>query len=152
MLLVKRLRNTYHFFHLVWYHFYEIYGPIVGTRIGNTRIVIVSGRDAIREFYNNDHLNGRPRGFFYRVRTFNKTLGLVFVENEFWDIQRKFSSKILRQMGMGRSSMIDQVEQECEQMIQYFRKQSENGQVIEMRYAFDIPVINTLWSLVAGYR
>lgn len=97
-------------------------------------------------------MNGRPNGFFYRIRTFNKRLGVVFSDGEFWDIQRKFSLKILRQMGMGRANMIEQIEQECVEMVNFFTKKSTNGQLIEMQHAFDIPVLNILWALVAGYR
>lgn len=150
--LLQRLRKQYDYFHLIWYHLYEKYGPIVGIRIGNTRLAIVSGRNAIRELYNNENLNGRPNGFFYRVRTFNKSLGVVFTEHEFWDVQRKFSSKVLRQMGMGRSNMIERIEEECTEMIRSFRKKSENNELIEMQHAFDIPVLNILWTLIAGYR
>lgn len=114
--------------------------------------MIVSGRDAIRELYNTDSMNGRPNGFFYRIRTFNQGLGVVFSEHEFWDIQRKFASKVLRQMGMGRSNMIERIEDECTEMVKHFQKKSENKQLIEMQHAFDIPVLNILWTLVAGYR
>lgn len=152
LFVVHKLRSTYGFFYLIWHHFYETYGPVVGIRIGRTPIVIVSGREAIREFYNMETINGRPNGFFYRIRTFNKRLGVVFSDGDFWDIQRKFSLKILRQMGMGRANMIEQIEQECIEMVKFFTKKSENGELIEMQHAFDIPVLNILWTLVAGYR
>ncbi|XP_055315409.1 methyl farnesoate epoxidase-like [Sitodiplosis mosellana] len=152
LFLVHKLRATYGFFYLVWHHFYQSYGPVVGIRIGRTFLVIVLGRDAIREFYNMDSVNGRPIGFFYRIRTFNKRLGVVFNDGDFWDIQRKFSLKVLRQMGMGRANMIEQIESECIEMVKFFTKKSTNDQLIEMQHAFDIPVLNILWTLIAGYR
>lgn len=150
--VLHNLHCVYGFYHLVWHHFYKMYGSVVGIRVGTHRLVIVSGREAIKKFYSLDAMNGRPNGFFYRIRTFNKRLGVVFSDGEFWDVQRKFALKILRQMGMGRSNMIEQVEHECVEMVRFFRKQSENGQLIEMQHAFDIPVLNILWILVAGYR
>lgn len=146
------MRSIYGFFHLTWYHFYKIFGPIVGIRIGHIRLVIVSGRDAVREFFNIDAMNGRPGGFFYRVRSFNKQLGIVFNDGDNWDVQRKFSLKILRQMGMGRASMIEHIEQECNEMVNFFKKITANDCRIEMQHVFDIPVLNILWTLVAGYR
>lgn len=129
-----------------------MYGAVVGLRVGNNHVVIVSGRKAIKEFYSIDAFNGRPNGFFYRIRTFNQRLGLVFSDGDFWDSQRKFSVKILRQMGLGRSSMIEHIEREAADMIAHFRKISRDGAVIEMQHSFDIPVLNILWALVAGYR
>lgn len=149
---VHKLRSIYGFFHLIWYHFYKTYGSIVGIRIGRTPLVIVSGRDAVREFYNMDSMIGRPNGFFYRIRSFNKRLGVVFNDGDAWDVQRKFSFKVLRQMGMGRANMIEHIEQECIEMVNYFKQKTENGQILEMQHAFDIPVLNILWSLIAGYR
>lgn len=149
---MHKLRIFYGFFHLIWYHFYKKYGPIVGIRVGHARLVIISGRDAVREFYNTDAMNGRPNGFFYRIRSFNKRLGVVFSDGDNWDVQRKFSLKILRQMGMGRANMIEHIEHECNEIVQYFKRKSENDDLIEMQHAFDIPVLNILWTLVAGYR
>lgn len=115
--------------------------------------MIISGREAIREFYNNDAMNGRPNGFFYCIRTFNKRLGVVFTDGESWNVQRNFSTKILRQMGMGRSNMIGHIEHESLQMIQHFRQKCNDGQpILSMQHAFDIPVLNILWILIAGYR
>lgn len=136
----------------MWYHFYKNYGPIVGIRIGHNRLVIVSSRDAVREFYNIDAMNGRPSGFFYRIRSFNKRLGVVFNDGDNWDVQRKFSLKILRQMGMGRANMIEHIEQECNEMVTFFKRKAATNGLIEMQHAFDIPVLNILWTLVAGYR
>lgn len=137
---------------MIWYHFYKNFGPIVGIRVGNTRLVIVSSRDAVREFYNIDEMNGRPNGFFYKIRSFNKRLGVVFTDGEDWDVQRKFSLKILRKLGMGRANMIEQIEKECVEMVDFFKKKATNESIIEMQHIFDIPVLNILWALVAGYR
>lgn len=151
--LIQRLHKIHKFYHLVWYYLYKIYGPVVGLRVGNKHLIIVSGKEAVREFYNTDAFNGRPDGFFYRVRSFNKRLGLVFSDGEFWDVQRRFSVKILRQLGMGRSIMIQHIEREAIEMVEYFRKQCNNGRaVVLMENAFDISVFNILWALVAGYR
>lgn len=150
--MVQKLHNIYKFYHLIWYHLYQVYGPIVGLRVGNDRLIIVSGRKAIKEFYANDAFNGRPDGFFYRIRSFNKQLGVVFSDGYAWDVQRKFSVKILRQMGMGRSIMIQHVEKEAAEMVRYFRECSKSGNSLDMQHAFDVSVLNTLWALVAGHR
>lgn len=153
LLTLGRMLKVQRFYHLVWHHFYCVYGAVVGLRVGNNHVVIVSGRKAIKEFYTIDAFNARPNGFFYRIRTFNQRLGLVFSDGVFWEGQRKFSVKILRQMGLGRSSMIEHIEREAADMLTHFRKISNGGgAIIEMQHAFDIPVLNILWALVAGYR
>lgn len=149
--LIRKLHDHFKFYHLVWYYLYRKYGSVVGLRAANQRLVIVSGRRAIKEFYAMEEFNGRPDGFFYQIRTFGKRLGIVFCDGDFWSSQRKFSTKVLRKMGMGRSSMIQHMEEESLSMIDHFQKLSRYG-TVEMRFAFDIPVLNALWALVAGYR
>lgn len=150
--LVQKLHTIYKFYHLIWYHMYRSYGPIVGLRIGGERIIIVSGRKAIKEFYANDVFNGRPDGFFYRIRSFDKRLGVVFNDGQPWDVQRRFSVKILRQMGMGRSVMVQHIEKEAAEMVAHFIECSQYDAPIDMQHAFDVPVLNTLWALMAGHR
>lgn len=152
LLQLPGLRKSHGFFHLIWYHLYKVYGSVVGIAIGSQHIVIVSGREAVREFYSTDAMNGRPNGFFYCIRTFNKRLGVVFTDGEAWNVQRNFSTKILRQMGMGRSNMIEHIEHESHRMVEHFRKKCDGGRTISMQHAFDIPVLNILWILIAGYR
>ena len=150
--LLHKLHKIHKFYHLIWYHLYQSYGSIVGLRVGSDNLMVVSGKAAIKEFYSIDAFNGRPDGFFYRIRSFNKRLGVVFSDGEWWDVQRKFSVKILRQLGMGRSIMIQHIEREAHEMVQYFRKHSANGQTLQMQHAFDMPVLNILWALLAGHR
>lgn len=150
--LVQKLHSIYKFYHLIWYHLYQTYGPVVGLRIGSERLIIVSGRKAIKEFYANDAFNGRPDGFFYRIRSFGKRLGVVFSDGQPWDVQRRFSVKILRQMGMGRNVMIQHIEKEAMEMVAHFTECSQHGEPIDMQHAFDVPVLNTLWALMAGHR
>lgn len=152
LLTLGQMHKFHSFYHLVWHRLYCVYGAVVGLRMGKNHVIIVSGRNAIKEFYSIDAFNGRPNGFFYRIRTFNQRLGMVFSDGDFWDTQRKFSVKILRQMGLGRSSMIEHIEREAADMIAHFRKISGDDAIIEMQHAFDIPVLNILWALVAGYR
>lgn len=149
--LIKKLHDHFNFYHLVWYYLYRKYGNVVGLRVANQKLAIISGSEAIREFYATEEFNGRPDGFFYQIRTFGKRLGIVFCDGDYWNSQRKFAMKVLRKMGMGRSIMVKQLEEESISMIDHFQKLSRYG-AVEMRFAFDIPVLNALWALVAGYR
>lgn len=152
ILLLKKLHNILGFYHLVWYYLSKKYGSIVGLRIGKDRLIIIDGKEAIKSFYCVAEFNGRPNGFFYRIRSFDKRLGIVFCDGNFWEIQRKFASKVLRQLGMGKSNMIDHIEQESNEMVNFFRNKCENECPIEMQHVFDVPVLNTLWTLLAGSR
>jgi methyl farnesoate epoxidase/farnesoate epoxidase len=65
------------YYHLVWASLSKKYGPVVGLRLGRECVVTVSGYDAIRDVLLRDEFDGRPDGFFFRLRTFGKRLGNV---------------------------------------------------------------------------
>lgn len=152
MPLLKRLSGRYRFYHEIWNHLSKIYGPVCGIRLGNDKIVIVSGREAIKELYNNSAFDGRPDGIFFKLRTFGKKLGVVFTEGPFLDTQKKFTLKTLKNLGFGKTEMAQQVEREAYQMVDYFREKSKFGTLIEMHSAFNMSVVNVMWCLLAGYR
>lgn len=68
---LKRLK--YH--HAVWRQWSHKYGDILGLRLGAVNMVVVSGRDRIKEVLSRDVFDGRPNGFFYMMRSFGKKLG-----------------------------------------------------------------------------
>ncbi|XP_065079380.1 methyl farnesoate epoxidase-like [Ochlerotatus camptorhynchus] len=140
------------FYHLMWAELTGRYGPIVGLRLGRDRVVIVSGLESIREVYSKDEFDGRPDGFFFRMRSFDKRLGVVFTDGPNWDVQRRFSVKTLKSLGMGRTGMVNSLEKEAEEMIHHLRKLSRTQKVISMHNAFDISVLNSIWTLIAGKR
>lgn len=70
----KRLAKLgYH--HLVWAELAQKYGSVVGLRLGRNYVITVSGAAAVREVLMRDEFDGRPDGFFFRLRTFGKRLG-----------------------------------------------------------------------------
>lgn len=150
---IKKAHSICGFYHLVWHSLIKRYGPIVGLRVGRDRLIIVAGRNEIKQFYALEAFNGRPDGFFYRIRSFDQRLGVVFTDGHSWEQQRKFSLKSLRQLGMGRSNMVAHVEREAAEMVQHFRVLGENGgRPVGMEHAFDVSVLNVMWALLAGHR
>lgn len=89
---------------MVWMELAEQYGPIIGLKLGNYinifitlyahisirdhkfvnyifvpsgahYIVTVAGSEAVKEVLSREEFDGRPDGFFFRLRTFGKRLG-----------------------------------------------------------------------------
>lgn len=152
LLLIHDLLKDQKFYFRVWDFLATQYGNVVGLKLGTNKMIIVSGRDMIREFYANDDFDGRPDGFFYRVRSFDKRLGIVFTDEENWEVQRKFTMKTLKQLGLGRTNMVEHIEREAYEMVEYFNEKSKDGSPIEMHDGFDIPVLNVMWAFLSGSR
>ncbi|KAG5683596.1 hypothetical protein PVAND_012869 [Polypedilum vanderplanki] len=140
------------FHHLLWHHISKLYGPVVGLKFFHKYVVIVSSKEAIREVYSRDELNGRPDGFFFRVRTFERRLGVVFTDGHYWENQRRFSATTLKHLGVGKFSMAKHIENEAEELIKEFFNKAENNESFYMHSAFDISVLNLMWVLLKGER
>lgn len=73
----KKALKSCGYIHLVWQELHETYGNVVGLRLGRDLVVTAFGPEAVREVLTREELNGRPDGYFFRMRTFGKRLGNV---------------------------------------------------------------------------
>ncbi|XP_070495476.1 methyl farnesoate epoxidase-like [Chironomus tepperi] len=149
--ILKHIK-TLKFHHLLWHNLSKLYGPVVGLKFFHKYVVIVSSKEAIKEVYSRDELNGRPDGFFFRIRTFEKRLGVVFTDGHFWENQRRFSATTLKHLGVGKFGMVKHIEHEAEELISELMKISETTDEFPMHSTFDISVLNLMWVLLKGER
>lgn len=152
IILVHQLLKVCKFYYRVWDCLASRYGNVVGLKLGSNKMIIVSGKEMIREFYANEEFDGRPDGFFFRIRSFDKRLGIVFTDESHWEVQRKFAMRTLKQLGLGRTNMVEHIEREAYEMIEFFMKRSKDGSPLEMHDAFDISVLNVMWAFLSGHR
>ncbi|XP_066592768.1 methyl farnesoate epoxidase-like [Prorops nasuta] len=149
--LFQKLRSKYGYTYLAFQEISKKYGPIVGLKLGNQKIVFISSYDLVKEALLRDEFNGRPDGFFFRVRSFGERRGILFKDGQNWSQCRNFTVKHMRTFGWGRSTMANQLSLEAEHLVEYLKRQSECG-AVAMHTAFDISVLNALWFLFAGHR
>lgn len=112
----------------------------------------MSSKEAIKEVYTREELNGRPDGFFFRVRTFEKRLGVVFTDGPFWECQKRFSATTLKHLGVGKFNMVRHIEHEAEELVNELMRKAETSELFPMHSAFDVSVLNLMWVLLKGER
>ncbi|XP_047115409.1 probable cytochrome P450 303a1 [Schistocerca piceifrons] len=131
------------------------YGPVVGVRVGKDRQVVLCSYRAIREMLTREEFDGRPQGPFYETRTWGVRRGVLLTDEEFWQEQRRFVLRHLREFGFGRRTMAELVEAEAGELVAAMRSRvgtQETGAVVAMHDVFGVYVLNTLWSMLAGIR
>lgn len=128
----------------------------MGLKFINDFVVIVSGKELIKQLYNREELNGRPDGFFFRIRSFNKRLGVVFTDGALWEAQRQFSVKTMKTLGFGKLSMVKHIEFEARELIKSLESRCAAGEDIAVQNdgnnIFDISVMNVMWMILRGER
>ncbi|XP_046968676.1 farnesoate epoxidase-like [Vanessa cardui] len=141
-------RFKYH--HVVWQYWSNKYGPILGLRLGLVNVVIVSGKDFIKEVSTRDVFDGRPNGFFYLMRSFGKKLGLVFSDGPTWNKTRRMVLQSLKRFGYGSRAMESNISDECRALVEM--RLADTGKSVSVNHMFDVSIVNILWKLVAGKR
>ncbi|KAE8748590.1 Cytochrome P450 CYP305, partial [Frankliniella occidentalis] len=144
---LRRLVKKYGFLHDVWRVLAAQYGPVVGVRLGRNRVVVASGLVAVREVLKHADFDGRPDGFFFRLRCFGERLGIVFTEGDHWQEQRRFSQRLLR-----RPDVEAHVAEEAAELVAALRAQAATARPVPMCRAFDVSVLNVLWARLDGRR
>ncbi|XP_065162039.1 probable cytochrome P450 303a1 [Atheta coriaria] len=129
------------------------YGPVLGFKFGQERIVICYGGLAIKEFLNTESLNGRPMGPFYELRTFGRN-GILLTDEQFWVEQRRFILRHLREFGFGKRNMSEMIEAEADVMVNHIKHLIGNQKEISapMDTMFGIHILNTIWTMLAGTK
>lgn len=78
--------------------------------------------------------------------------GIMFVKGHFWQEQRRFTMRHLRDLGFGKTTIEDQMSEELTDLIKDVENcsQSTPNQVVDLKSTFQVSVQNILWALVAG--
>lgn len=85
---------------------------------------------------------------------------MLLTDEEFWQEQRRFVLRHLREFGFGRRTMANLIEVEASAIVDEFtmkvmddnNNNDSKGEIVEMENAFCVYVLNTLWSMLAGIR
>ncbi|KAG7189775.1 hypothetical protein KM043_017438 [Ampulex compressa] len=149
--IFQRLRSKHGYVHLALQKLTQRYGPILGLKLGIQKLVVISSYDLVKKVLLQEEFNGRPDGFFFRLRALGKRRGVLFTDGPDWAHSRRFTMRHLRTFGLGQSAMTSQLTTEAKSLVDYLRRESEKGPVA-MHKAFDIAVINSLWCMFAGHR
>lgn len=127
----------------------------IGFKVGKDKIVVAVTADAILEMMYNEDLDGRPTGPFFETRTWGLRRGILLVDESFWQEQRRFIMRHLKEFGFARRGMVEMIQNESEHLLNDFKMllHRQNGRaLVPMRDAFNIYVLNTLWTMMAGIR
>lgn len=84
------------------------------------------------------------------VHFFPISAGIVFVEGNHFQEQKKFCMMALKKLGMGKKVMEQIIMKEAEELVRSIRDKCRENNIFQMENIFDITVLNSLWALMAG--
>lgn len=151
--LFRKLHKQKKYIHLVFDELSKIYGPIMGIKLGRQKFIVISGNKLAKKILNDDKFNGRPDGFFFRVRSFGKRIGIVFSDGHVWSQLRQLAVKNLRTHGFGQVDMNKYLKIEGEELLKFLHGYEKNiDKPFLMNEVFDVPIFNSIWTIMTGNR
>ncbi|XP_015687190.2 cytochrome P450 2C8-like [Protobothrops mucrosquamatus] len=128
----------------------KIYGNIFTLWFGPYPVIILQGFQAVKDGLTThpEDVAGRPLLPLFKAVANNK--GIVLSTGRTWKHQRRFSMATLKVLGMGKSTLQYQIEEEAENLVEEFRK--SEGKPMNPYLALNLAVCNVICVLVFGYR
>ncbi|ENN72534.1 hypothetical protein YQE_10874, partial [Dendroctonus ponderosae] len=124
-------------------------------QVGKDPIVVVYGPQETKEMELSEDLIGRPIDPYFKLRTWNKRRGVLLTDNKFWQEQKRFLLRHLKEFGFGTKNMSVLIEQEVGHLLDFIEKSIDENQgsvVFKMESMFSMSVLNTVWCMLAGVR
>ncbi len=130
------------------------YGRIVGLKIGSQRAVLLASYDLILEAFGREEFSGRPA--FPGPAEGKGTSGddglpgVFGSSGQTWTEQRRFATRCLKDLGLGKSTMEDLVAEEVDAVCRELEK--EEGKYIQLRGRFHIPILTAIWRVLTNEK
>ncbi|XP_068106776.1 cytochrome P450 2B4-like [Hyperolius riggenbachi] len=129
----------------------EKYGDVFTVYMGSRPIVVVTGYKAIKEVYVDQAEDFLARGDFFTLDAFYKNYGVVFTSDvDRWRELRRFSLTVMRDFGMGKKRLEDQIQEEAQCLVTELKKTKES--YFDPRLMFNTVSSNVIHSIIFGNR
>ncbi|EGV95174.1 cytochrome P450 2C26 isoform X3 [Cricetulus griseus] len=128
----------------------KVYGPVFTLYFGQQPTVVLHGYNAVKEALidHGEEFSGRGRIPFLD-KNFNG-LGVIFSNGKIWKEMRRFSLITLRNLGMGKRSIEDRVQEEAQCLVEELRK--TNGSPCDPSFILAYAPCNVICSIVFQNR
>ncbi|KAF6109542.1 hypothetical protein HJG60_010814 [Phyllostomus discolor] len=100
----------------------KVYGPVFTVYFGRKPTVVLYGYKAVKEALIDRAEDFSGRGSFPIVDNIFQGSGIVFSNGEIWKQTRRFSLMVLRNMGMGKKTIEDRIQEEALCLVEALRK------------------------------
>ncbi|KAM4043855.1 cytochrome P450 2K4-like [Anomaloglossus baeobatrachus] len=126
------------------------FGPVFSVQLGTQKMVLLYGYDAVKDAYMNHAEELSERADIPIFTETSKGYGIVFSNGENWKVMRRFTISTLRDFGMGKKSIEDRINEECDSLVQII--ESYGGKPFENTTILNTAVANVIIYILLGHR
>ncbi|XP_063177678.1 cytochrome P450 2C20-like [Chroicocephalus ridibundus] len=128
----------------------ETYGPVFSLRLGSTPAVVVLGYELLREVLVTRGEEFARRGRFPLAEKSSGDRGIFMSSGERWAQTRRFALSTLRDLGLGRRGLEEQIQEETELLLEELRR--TKGQPFNPALLLSAAVGNAICRILLGRR
>ncbi|XP_077523106.1 cytochrome P450 2C23-like [Amblyomma americanum] len=123
------------------------YGPVVRVKAGLSETIILNDLDSVRAFLSHKDMLDRSPGW---VQGASVDVGFSAYGGKKWEVNRRFSLKLLRELGYGKADMQAIIAEGCEQLLNHITE--ARGQPLDLFQLLLASASNNIGVLLFGYR
>ncbi|XP_013390837.1 cytochrome P450 2J6 [Lingula anatina] len=132
---------------------YDTYGDIMHVKFGEQHMIMLGTYELIQEAFvkNADTVSARPTWIYFLRQIVGKDgAGVLFKSGKAWKELRRFTLSSLRDLGLGRKSLQERIQDEARYLVQNI--ENENGKAFSPRERIGKAVSNIISIVVFGTR
>ncbi|KAI3364590.1 hypothetical protein L3Q82_011375 [Scortum barcoo] len=126
------------------------YGSVFTVYFGYQKVVVLAGYKTVKEALVNYADEFGERDMLLIVDEFNQGHGVIWSNGDSWKEMRRFALTNLRDFGMGKKACEDKIIEECDYLIEVFKK--FKGEAFDTSQPINYAVSNIICSIVYGSR
>nr|XP_020007860.1 cytochrome P450 2C18-like isoform X3 [Castor canadensis] len=131
-------------------NFLSVYGPVFTLYFGMKPTVVLHGYEAVKEALIDRAEEFSGRGSFPLIEKVLQGLGIIFSNGERWKQIRRFSLMTLRNMGMGKKTIEDRIQEETLCLVEALKK--TNGSPCDPSFLLSCVPCNVISSIIFQNR
>ncbi|XP_056419963.1 cytochrome P450 2K6-like isoform X2 [Hyla sarda] len=126
------------------------YGPVFSVQIGSQKMVLLCGYETVKDALVNYAEEFSERPYVPIFHDLAKGYGVIFSHGENWKVMRRFTISTLRDLGMGKKIIENNIVEECDFLVKKFK--SFEGKPFENTMIMNAAVANIIVSILLGHR
>ncbi|XP_031200502.1 cytochrome P450 2C13, male-specific-like isoform X1 [Mastomys coucha] len=131
-------------------NFSKTYGPVYTLYFGSQPTVVLYGYEALKEALIDHGEEFSGRGSFPMLEKVFKGKGIAFSNGNVWKAKRLFTVNTLRNLGMGRRTIEEKVQEEAQWLVKELKK--TNGSPYDPHFIMGCAPCNVICSIIFQNR
>ena len=129
-------------------YYLKKYGPIFRLKLGSWNAVFLTDYHQIKRAFASTEFSHRPGVLNFEMMDFH---GLASASGPKWQEQRRFALNKLRDLGMGRTNMMEiPILYEVQAVTNELKRFAASGEAVNLNMTLNIAVTNIVWKIAAG--